>query len=228
MLLNPLYLSAGFMATVLLSFYFLLKATKGNKIVAGIIIAWMIIQGIIASTGFYTDTHTMPPRFMTLLLPPFILMIILFLTNKGRRFIDSLDTEQLTWLHIVRIPVEICLFLLYTYQLVPQLMTFEGINFDILSGLTAPFIAYFGYRKNQFGKTILLSWNLICLGLLVNIAYHGILSVPTSFQKFGFEQPNIALTYFPYHFLPGLIVPLVLFAHLVCMRKLLFRNEHRL
>lgn len=228
MSLTPLYLSAGFMATVLLSFYFLLKATKKNKIVGGILIVWMIIQGIIASTGFHTDTHTMPPRFMALLLPPFILMIILFLTNKGRRFIDSLDTEQLTWLHIVRIPVEICLFLLYTYQLLPQLMTFEGINFDILSGLTAPFIAYFGYRKKQFGKPILLSWNLICLGLLVNIAYHGILSVPTSFQKFGFEQPNIALTYFPYHFLPGLIVPLVLFAHLVCMRKLLLRNEQRL
>ena len=100
-------------------------------------------------------------------------------------------------------------------------MTFEGINFDILSGITAPFIAYLGYHRKVLSKTVLLIWNLICLGLLVNIAFHGILSVPSPFQRFGFEQPNIGLTYFPYVFLPGLIVPTVLFAHLSSIRQLL-------
>ena len=219
----PLYLPLGFVATILLTCYFLVKAAHGNKIVASLLIVWMIGQGIIASTGFYTNTTTIPPRFMAMLLPPATLILIVFATRKGRNFIDLLRPDQLTLLHIVRIPVEICLFALYTHQLVPQLMTFEGINFDIISGITAPLIAYLGYHKKVFNKTALLIWNLICLGLLVNIAFHGILSVPTAFQRFGFEQPNIGLTYFPYVFLPGLIVPAVLFAHLCSIRQLLKR-----
>jgi hypothetical protein len=62
-------------------------------------------------------------------------------------------------------------------------MTFEGINFDTFSGITAPVIVYLGYRK-QLGKSILIAWNLICLGLLFNMAHHSILSVPTPFQRF--------------------------------------------
>ena len=111
--------------------------------------------------------------------------------------------------------------LLFKEALVPELMSFEGINFDIFSGLSAPLIVYFGYRKKQWGKAVLLTWNFICLALLFNIAYHGILSVPTPFQRFGFEQPNTGLTYFPFVFLPGFIVPTVLFAHLVSIRQLL-------
>jgi hypothetical protein len=217
----PLYLPLGFVATVLLTCFFLVKAAHGNKIVASLLMIWMIGQGTIAATGFYTNTETLPPRFLAMLLPPVSLIIILFATVRGRNFIDQLRPDQLTLLHVVRIPVELCLFSLYTHQLVPQLMTFEGINFDIISGITAPVIAYFGYYKKLFHKTVLLIWNLICLGLLVNIAYHGVLSVPTAFQRFGFEQPNIGLTYFPYVFLPGLIVPAVLFAHLSSIRQLL-------
>lgn len=217
----PLYLPLGFVATVLLTCFFLVKAAHGNKIVAGLLILWMIGQGSIAATGFYTNTQTLPPRFLALLLPPVSLVIILFATSKGRNFIDLLRPDQLTLLHVVRIPVELCLFSLYTLQLVPELMTFEGINFDIISGISAPLVAYLGYYKKLLNKTVLLIWNLICLGLLINIAYHGILSVPTSFQRFGFEQPNIGLTHFPYVFLPGLIVPVVLFAHLSNIRQLL-------
>ena len=221
----PLYLPLGFVATVLLTCYFLIKAAHGNRILASLLIIWMVGQSVVAITGFYTNMQTIPPRFMAMLLPPVTLILIMFATRKGRNFIDLLRPDQLSLLHTVRVPVEFCLFALYSYQLVPQLMTFEGINFDILSGITAPLIAYFGYHKKVLSKPILLIWNLICLGLLVNIAFHGILSVPSPFQRFGFEQPNIGLTYFPYIFLPGLIVPTVLFAHLVCMRGLLISKQ---
>lgn len=221
----PLYLPLGFVATVLLTCFFLVKAARGNKIVALILIIWLIAQGAVSITGFYTQTQGIPPRFIAVLLPPILLIISLFATSKGRNFIDQLKPDQLTLLHVVRIPVELCLFSLYSYQLVPQLMTFEGINYDILSGITAPLVAYFGYYKKLFNKTVLLIWNLACLGLLINIAYHGILSVPTPFQRFGFDQPNIGLTFFPYVFLPGLIVPAVFFAHLVCIKHLLFKKN---
>ncbi len=217
----PLYLSIIFSITVILTLFFLGSTFKNAHIPITILLIWLIIQSLIASTGFYTVTNTLPPRMMALLAPPILCIALLFISAKGRNYIDTLNTEWLNWLHTVRVPVEICLLLLFNAGLVPKLMTFEGINFDIISGLSAPLVVYYGYRRKTWSRNILLTWNIICLALLFNIAYHGILSVPTPFQRFGFEQPNIGLTYFPYILLPGFIVPAVLFAHLVSIRQLI-------
>lgn len=100
-------------------------------------------------------------------------------------------------------------------------MTFEGSNFDMLSGLSAPVIYYFGYIKKNLNKRIILIWNVICLGLLINIVITAILSSPFPFQQFAFDQPNIAVLYFPFIWLPCCIVPLVLLSHLAAIRQLL-------
>jgi hypothetical protein len=105
--------------------------------------------------------------------------------------------------------------------MVPAIMTFEGRNFDILCGLTAPLIYYFGYIKKTLSKNILIAWNVLCLLLLANVVVIAILSAPFAFQKFGFEQPNIAIFYFPFIWLPGFIVPVALFTHLVALRRLI-------
>ena len=132
----------------------------------------------------------------------------------------------LTLLHVVRVPVELCLYWLFLNKSIPQLMTFEGRNFDILAGLAGPIIFYFGYVKNKLGKTVLLLWNFVCLGLLLNIVVNAILSAPSNFQQFAFEQPNMAILYFPFVWLPSCVVPLVLLAHLVCIQKLFLQNNH--
>ena len=183
------------------------------------------MQAIISSTGFYANFDSIPPRFMLLILPPLILILILFFTKKGRHFIDSLDIKTLTLLHVIRIPVEIVLFWLFVHKSVPQIMTFEGRNFDILSGITAPFVYYFGFVKNKLDKKIILAWNFLCLALLINIVSIALLSAPFPFQKFAFNQPNIALAYFPFVWLPCCIVPLVLFSHLVSIRQLTTRRK---
>jgi hypothetical protein len=148
-------------------------------------------------------------------------IIWLFASVKGREFLDSLPLTRLTYLNLVRIPVEIGLFCLFLHKAVPELMTFEGRNFDIFSGLTAPIIAYFGVTKAKLNRQILLAWNLICLGLLINIVVNAFFSAPFPFQKFAFEQPNIAVLNFPFSWLPTFIVPIVLFAQLISIRQLL-------
>jgi hypothetical protein len=70
-------------------------------------------------------------------------------------------------------------------------------------------------------------WNLICLALLANIVIRAVLSLPTDFQQFGFEQPNVAVLQFPYVWLPGLIVPLVLLAHLAAIRQIVLQAKAR-
>ncbi|HYK56589.1 MAG TPA: hypothetical protein VEV15_08905 [Flavisolibacter sp.] len=103
----------------------------------------------------------------------------------------------------------------------PQLMTFEGRNLDVLSGLTAPLIYYYGFVKKSLGAKTLLAWNVVCLAILSFTVVNAVLSAPTPFQQFGFDQPNIAVLYFPFVWLPGTVVPLVYFSHLASIRRLL-------
>jgi len=216
----PAYISILFGLTTILTAWIFYKAAGNSKPFLLIILIWLAVQGFIASSGFYTITDTIPPRFLLLILPPFLGITALFMSPKGRKFLDSLDLKTLTILHTVRIPVEIVLFFLFTYKTIPELMTFEGRNYDILSGITAPFIFYFAFRRKQLDWKVILIWNVICLGLLINIVSNAILSAPFPFQQFAFDQPNIAVLYFPFIWLPSCVVPLVLLSHLAAIRQL--------
>jgi hypothetical protein len=228
----PLYISVIFICTVVLTIvllYYVLKGSTNRHIAAkaGVlmipIVCWLMVQASLASYGiYYNKLETMPPKIMIYgVLPAGLFIITFFVFKKGRKFIDSLPMKTLIFLHIIRIPVEIGLFLLFTYGAVPKLMTFEGLNFDVLSGLTAPLVAYFGLNKGKINHKILLTWNLLCLALLINVVVIGIFSAPTPMQQFAFDQANVALLNFPYSWLPTFIVPAVLFSHLVTLRKLL-------
>jgi hypothetical protein len=223
----PPYISIVFMLTTFFALFLLYRAVKSYLIIL-IAAGWLGLQGIISSTGFYTVTNTVPPRFVLTVFPPLVLIIVLFTTNRGRQFIDGLDAKALTLVHIVRIPVEIVLLWLSIQKFVPLIMTFEGSNFDIISGITAPLIYYFGFVRKRLSNGFLLVWNLVCLALLINIVSIAILSAPFAFQKFAFEQPNIAVLYFPFVWLPAFIVPVVLFSHLVAIRQLVMQRKMKL
>src|SRR5690606_19487425 len=105
---------------------------------------------------------------------------------------------KITWFHSIRVPVEIVLALLFHQGLILVYMTFEGANFDIFSGLTAPLVALFVFRKGIVKTKLLLAWNLLCLLLLINIVTIAALALPSPMQKIAFEQPNIAVMFFPF------------------------------
>ena len=217
----PTYIPIVFVLTTILTVWLFYKATNNSTSTLIILVTWLILQAMIGFSGFFTVTDILPPRFLLLILPPLLFIIGMFATPQGRKYIDHLDIKMLTLLHIVRIPVEIVLLWLFINKAIPELMTFEGRNFDIFSGLTAPFIYYFGFIRKTLGKNIILFWNFLCLALLLNIVIHAVLSAPFPFQKFAFDQPNVGVLYFPFIWLPGCIVPLVLLSHLATIRQLL-------
>jgi hypothetical protein len=93
---------------------------------------------------------------MMVIAPAILFMILLLITKSGRRFTDSIDLKKLTLVHIVRVPVEITLFMLSTHKLIPELMTFAGRNFDILSGITAPIVYFVCFKNSQLKNRRLL------------------------------------------------------------------------
>lgn len=222
----PAYIAILFGATtlaVVYIFYSSIKNKAGNVLV--IILSWLILQAVLSFNGFYTDIHSIPQKMLLVGFPPIATIFTLFLTQPGRKFIDGLSSEKLTWLHTSRIAVEIVLYFLFVHKAIPQLMTFEGRNFDIIAGITTPFIAWFGLKKKQLSKSTIIGWNIICLLLVLNITINAVLSLPTSFQQFAFAQPNIAVLYFPFVWLPAFVVPIVILSHIVVIRQLITKNR---
>lgn len=217
----PPYVFAGATAVTFLTLFFLYRASGRSKIVLFVSLAWLGLQAGIGLSGFYAVTDSMPPRLALALLPPVMVVAVSFFTKSGTAFLDGFNTKWPTLLHVVRIPVEMMLLWLALHKYLPLLMTFEGRNFDLFSGVTAPLIFHFGYVKKTPGRNLLLGWNFLCLLLLINIVVNAILAAPFPFQQFAFDQPNIAVLYFPFVWLPAFIVPAVLFSHLVCIRELL-------
>lgn len=222
----PAFISIFFGLTTVVIVLLFYRAAHYLKAVLYVLLLWLILQATIALTGFYTVTNVIPPRFLLLVAPPLLGILLLFITKSGRRFLDHLDLRALTILHVIRIPVELVLYGLFLFHFVPEIMTFEGRNWDVFSGLTAPLMFYFVFIKNKLGKKTLLVWNIVCLGLLLNIVSYAILSAPSPLQKLSFDQPNLAVLYFPFIWLPCCVVPLVLLSHLASIRLILKKRRN--
>ncbi len=229
----PQYVSISFILTTFVTvifFIFAVKQTKSNKIPAKIFLFllsfWLIFQMILSLGGFYLKTDIVPPRMLFAGVFPALLLIIAYFIFARQSFIEKLPLKTLTLLHIIRIPVEIVLFWLFQEKMIPEAMTFEGRNWDILSGITAPFVAWFGFRGGNINRPLLIIWNVLALGLLINIVTIAIMSFPFPFQQIAFDQPNRAVLYFPFIWLPTVVVPIVLFSHLISLWQLFKHSKN--
>jgi len=214
--MSPSLLATLFAIVVGLTIELFCRSTGKNSwpIWAGLFV-YSLLQFGVAATGFYENTEPVPPRFLLNVLPAIAAAVWLFTSKKGKAFRSSIDVKKLTWIHVVRVPVELVLYMLFVQGSIPEIMTFTGNNFDIVMGLTAPAIIYFGYGKGMISPTLIKIWHIVGILLLVNIIATAVLSVPFAFQQFGFEQPNVAVLKAPYNLLPAVVVPLVMVAHLM-------------
>ncbi|MEM8765360.1 MAG: hypothetical protein AAGD88_16185 [Bacteroidota bacterium] len=209
----PHWINVLFIATGILTIIFFHYANGKPIRLTVLIVLWSIAHSIAAYTGFYEVTDSIPPRFGLVLVPSTLLMIFGLLPKQQKWFFEKRDMKISTFLHTVRLPVEIVLFGLFIYQMVPELMTFEGRNYDIIMGITAPIIGILLLKK-RISKKALLIWNILGLFLVTFILVNGVLSAELPFQQFAFDQPNRGLNYFPFVLLPATIVPIVVWTHI--------------
>ena len=216
--LNSIYYVL-FGASVFAAITLLYLASKKNNYVLGINTSIGMIQSLISSTDFYADASSIPPRFVFLVLPSFIFVILSLSIPKFRSMCTRFDMKFLILIHAVRLLVELVLHALYEIKFIPKVMTYEGNNFDILIGITA-IIIYYLYRNGKISSKALLIWNYIGLIFLINIVLTAIISAPGPQQLIAFDQPNKAVQHFPFSLLPAIIVPIVFFSHILSIIKL--------
>ncbi|MEZ0610059.1 hypothetical protein ACAW74_16190 [Fibrella sp. WM1] len=211
------WLSVLFVAITLLAFVFIWLATRRNRLVGLLYPVWIVVVSGVAYSGFFRITTAFPPRLIFVLLPAIGLVTYLYRHLDAR----NVPTTWLLAIHGLRVPVELGLHELYKQKQIPVFMTFEGWNFDILSGLSALLLlAYCLLTKRELPPRLFRVWNGLGLLLLAIIVLTALLSAPSPLQQLAFDQPNVAILSFPFTLLPAVIVPTVLLAHLLALKRL--------
>jgi hypothetical protein len=226
----PADLAALFLATVVVVLGALAWARHryglGMGRVAVAVLIWLVITGVLAGIGFFADFKAMPPRLPLFLVPQLVAVVWLVGFSRHRDTLAGrLPLGFLTLLQAFRIPVELVLAGLATRKLAAVELSFHGRNFDIVAGVLGLLLGLYAWRRGaRASRGVLVAYNLLGLGLLLNIVGHGILSAPYPFQVLRLAHGGSGiLATFPLIWLPFFLVPVALALHVVSLRRLLKR-----
>ena len=183
------------------------------------IASWLLFSAVLAYFGFFENFERIPPRIAMFAGIQTIALVYLVFFSRFAGALSRLSSESIYALQSFRFPVEILLTFLMAEKLLPREMTWAGWNFDIVTGITALVMSYLAYKK-RLTRKLELVWNLMGLGLVLWVAFVGMLSAPTPLRLFETEPPNFIVGYFPFHFLPQFLVPLAIALHLIVLRRL--------
>lgn len=193
------------------------ERSKKFLIATGFVFGWLAYLFIISLTGILKDLN-LPPKFPLLIFLPLLIgFLIFYRSSKNSSVIKAIPNTWPVYFQSFRIVVE--LILLYTFYagIIPESATFEGWNFDVLMGVSAPFVAYLLVQQNG-SKGLLYLWNVIGIGMVLFVGYITASSMYFP-QTWGSEVPLVNMTFIemPYLLLAGFLAPLAIFMHVVSL-----------
>jgi hypothetical protein len=216
---------AAFVAVLLLTLAWLFAALHVPQRAMTALLGWQALMGGLALAGYFMR-FDQPWR----VLPTVGLSMATALWLASRpwptavgRWLAASPPWAWAALQTFRLPLEWLLHSLFVHGVIGRQMTFAGYNFDILVGLSAPVMAVLLYRSGErrWVQRLAVAWNLLGLALLVNIVVIAVLSIPFAFQLFTTGPANRLVASLPFIWLPTLLVPVALCAHLCALRLLL-------
>jgi len=187
------------------------------KTLVGMIV-WVGLIGLLAIKGFFSDFEKMPPRPALAVFLPLPIILVTAFSKKGSDLLRAVPPHWLIGMQAFRIFVELLLWRALLVNLLPIQMTFEGYNFDALSGLLAIPVAMI--IKKKWPSGISLAYNIIGLLLLLNILVIAVLSMPTPLRYFMNEPANTLVGEFPFIYLPAVLVVIAYSLHIFSLRQI--------
>ena len=179
---------------------------------------WLAAQAAAALSGWLGHFERRPPPIVIWFASMLIMTLALAWSPFGRRFADKLPFVALIGFQAFRLPLELVMHRAATAGIMPNVMSFTGYNFDIVSGATALPLALYAWRR-PLPRPVIALWNVTGQLLLIAIVIIAFAATPV-FRAFGDDQLNTWVTEFPYVWI-AVMVAAALFGHIVTLRKLL-------
>jgi hypothetical protein len=194
-------------------------ARRRRTVLAGVGVAiWLAAQAAAARSGWLGRFELRPPPIVIWFASMLVMTLALAWSSFGRRFADKLPFVALIGFQAFRLPLELVMHRAAAAGIMPNVMSYTGYNFDIVSGATALPLALYAWRR-PLPRPLIMLWNVTGQILLIVIAVVAFAATPV-FRAFGDDQVNTWVTQFPYVWI-AVMVAAALFGHVVTMRKLL-------
>lgn len=190
---------------------------------AGISFAAILLLGGLAShLGWFADTAAQPPAFVVVESALLLGFVGFAMSRQGLALARSLPWKVLVGLQVFRLPLELVMLWAALAGIMPKAFSILGYNFDVITGVLSLGLVIYIAKKGRLARAWLWLWNsigIICLTVI------GVLAALTSpnIHAFGTapEYINTWVLYFPYAYLPLLLVNVAVMGHVLATRKLL-------
>ena len=190
-----------------------------RTILAGVGVAlWLVAMAAAALSGLLGRFDLRPPPMVIWFASMVVMTLALAWSPFGRRFADKLPFVALIGFQAFRLPLELVMHRAAIAGIMPDVMTYTGYNFDIVTGATALPLALYAWRRSV-PRWLIVLWNVTGQILLFVVAGVALAASPI-FRAFGDDQLNVWVTQFPYVWI-AVMVAAALFGHVVTLRKLM-------
>ncbi len=200
----PWYVSVTLWASVVIALLFFFLSTPNKKMALASLGVWVLLVVGISLAPISLPLWALPACIILFIGISLLLPVL-------KAFLFSLEVEFLHHLHLWRLPS--AFVFLWTYQAgyIELSSTFEGLNYDIVIGLTAPVIASLAFSQKMLNREILIGWNflgLIAWVIALVLVGNDVLQKPPMTDLF---------TQLPYTFFLGVLMPMSLLSHMLSL-----------
>lgn len=178
----------------------------------------MAAQTAIASTGVLREWDRRPPPLLMLIAATVVVTIGFAFSSLGTAIASRISWALLVGSQAFRLPLELTMHRAAAEGIMPVQMSYSGYNFDIVTGIGALIVSCLFAMKRGTRRAVIV-WNIAGCCLLANIVAIAVASLPL-FRAFGEDRLNVWVTYPPFVWLPGVLVPFALLGHVLVWRKL--------
>jgi hypothetical protein len=206
----------------------------GRRWLGAWLAAWLALAAIsagLAFSGLLSRTDIRPPILQVLILSTLGGLLWHGLSRHGLATAQRASLASLVLLQSFRLPLEVLMLHAAQTGVMPVEFSMAGYNLDVLTGAGALLVGAvlkLSPRHTGFHHGLVWVWNLMGMGCLLVIVALAVATSP-NVGYFGKGVEHLALWtfFFPYVWLPVLLVGVAVYGHLIITRKLLQTSSHQ-
>jgi hypothetical protein len=195
------------------------KRRRRVVIVASATALWLALLALSGLSGALAQFELRPPPLAFLMFGSIAAGLLIGFSRVGSWLATGLPLSLLVSWQAFRLPLELLIHRAAEDGVAPSALSFSGYNFDILTGSSALVLGLL-LTRFQLPRVLVLGWNALGIAALLNIAVIAVLTAPFV-RALGEAQINWWVAYFPYVWLPGVMVASAVAGHVALSRRLL-------
>ncbi len=199
---------------------------RGRLTVAGVLAAWFALVLMIGATGALDPVRGLgvPALGLTVMLPLAALVCTFFVVPSIRNAMLAMPLPALVAVNAIRV-LGVTFLILHAAGRLPAPFAQSAGWGDIFAGVTALPLAWSIVQFGSRVQPLVLLWNGIGIADLIAAVGLGALSAPGPLQVFVGPPTSAIMTTLPWLIVPGFIVPILMFLHIVIFARLLAKSQ---